>query len=1016
MQVHPLSNPGGLPTYQPTMIDDEFDRVFGDHIHLNDGSHLHGSIPDDQLWQSYYNNLVCYPSSQYSLPTGSIGERFIGTLTTTIDGIQNGQNNSEKFFVFIMVILQRVSHIRSSRDIKQLLVQRLDAWDNNQHAMLVSETERAMKALLSRRRGRHTTQALRVKEFARLVREGELTRALHYITTTEPSGILFPSDTSDGHSVQDVLESKHPDPTPTAYGTLHKYDETPPLVPVQITDDIVLKVARRLKGSCGLDGTNAHSLRSWLTRFKQSSKHLRDSLASLAQWMSNELVPWPAIRALLSCRLIALDKNPGVRPIGIGHIWRRAIAKCVLAVAVPAATEACGIDQLCVGLQAGIEGAVHAATKFWQDHGCDDDVGFLMVDAKNAFNEMNRVTMLWTVRHEWPQGAMFSFNCYKHWVSLVAHGPSGDSFSFLSKVGATQGDPLAMIIYGLGLLPLIRMLKIEFADIPFHSWYADDNAVASKLRLLCQYFKRLSQVGPQYGYYPQSKKSVLVVPGRLLSHAHTYINTIPGLNFPICNGHRYLGGFVGDEGPKQEWLHHKTIEWEESLSMLDTASQDYPQATYCVLQKSLQMQWQFVQRVVDCPPQTFSNIEHYLANHLLPHLFGSTPPSRSVTSLPLKLSGLSIYDPIETCAHNYQASKNICKELVDALLAPSDPAPTFSLKDHMSTVSTQRLEMTQKHFKGRQTTFKQIINGPHQLQDHLPDPRVLQRAQSTGAWLSVVPTDSANAVLSCLEFRDALHLRYGLTPPNLPDTCDGCDAPFTIKHALKCTKGGLVILRHNELRDEIAALANAAFTPSAVSIEPLICPPAHRSPAQGETPSPDAASAPPQPPNPAGPSPSNNQPTESHPRERGDIAIRGFFDRAKTCIIDCTIMDLDCPTNSRKSTKAAIRGREKSKKSKYLSDCIKYRHDFVPFVASTDGVLGKEAQSFLQRLSIRLASKWGRPYPPVCGYVNARIALALVRATHLCLRGSRRSTTSLGYSLPPALQMDHAGGFHLLDL
>ena len=58
------------------------------------------------------------------------------------------------------------------------------------------------------------------------------------------------------------------------------------------------------------------------------------------------------------------------------------------------------------------------------------------------------------------------------------------------------------------------------------------------------------------------------------------------------------------------------------------------------------------------------------------------------------------------------------------------------------------------------------------------------------------------------------------------------------------------------------------------------------------------------------------------------------------------------------------------------------------FVVSTDGLLGKEAKILLKKLSAMLAEKWEKPYSEVCGYVNARMSIAIVRATHLCLRGS----------------------------
>ena len=43
--------------------------------------------------------------------------------------------------------------------------------------------------------------------------------------------------------------------------------------------------------------------------------------------------PSAAYRALMAGRLIAHEKNPGVRPIAIGEVLRRLIAKCVLSVA-----------------------------------------------------------------------------------------------------------------------------------------------------------------------------------------------------------------------------------------------------------------------------------------------------------------------------------------------------------------------------------------------------------------------------------------------------------------------------------------------------------------------------------------------------------------------------------------------------------------------------------------------------------------------------------------------------------
>ena len=100
--------------------------------------------------------------------------------------------------------------------------------------------------------------------------------------------------------------------------------------------------------------------------------------------------------------------------------------------------------------------------------------------------------------------------------------------------------------------------------------------------------------------------------------------------------------------------------------------------------------------------------------------------------------------------------------------------------------------------------------------------RQMRRATKTGAWLTVQPYRVNGTDLGAQEWRDSLFLRYGLDPPDLPTHCNGCQAKFLISHALECKKGGLVTVRHNELRDGVAYLAGKAFTLSHVRDDPLI--------------------------------------------------------------------------------------------------------------------------------------------------------------------------------------------------
>ena len=82
--------------------------------------------------------------------------------------------------------------------------------------------------------------------------------------------------------------------------------------------------------------------------------------------------------------------------------------------------------------------------------------------------------MIWAVRNEWPSGAQFTFSCYRHWDTLVVRDMEDGSGHFLHrKEGVTQGEPLSMIVYDIGVLPLVRELRDAHLRVT-QPWYADD--------------------------------------------------------------------------------------------------------------------------------------------------------------------------------------------------------------------------------------------------------------------------------------------------------------------------------------------------------------------------------------------------------------------------------------------------------------------------------------------------------------------------------------------------------------
>jgi hypothetical protein len=221
------------------------------------------------------------------------------------------------------------------------------------------------------------------------MRKGQLRRAVRGFLGREKGGVLGPDDVSEGvdrvsgekvpMTVREILEQKHPKQEEPNAGDLPSVDSNLPLlVDIIITATHVERVAHRLRGSAGPGGADAELWADWALRYGEASERLCDAVAVLCRCLANSIVPWERIRALFAGRLIALDKCPGVRPIGIGESLRRFCGKIVMEVTGEDVKQVCGSDQLCTGLEGGIEGAWKGGRGLggregWRERGRDRD-------------------------------------------------------------------------------------------------------------------------------------------------------------------------------------------------------------------------------------------------------------------------------------------------------------------------------------------------------------------------------------------------------------------------------------------------------------------------------------------------------------------------------------------------------------------------------------------------------------------------------------------------------------------
>ena len=224
----------------------------------------------------------------------------------------------------------------------------------------------------------------------------------------------------------------------------------------------------------------------------------------------------------------------------------------------------------------------------------------LLVDASNAFNNLNRATALHNIKQICPPFFCFLNNCYKKPTQLIVNDPTNPTNHkvVFSEEGTTQGDPSAMAMYSLGTRPLIDKLSETLDENTKQAWYADDSDACGKLESLANWWNMLTNVGPQFGYFPNAKKTVLIVKGKenLLKARKLF----GGSGVKITDkGERHLGAVIGDSDSKKKYVSRKVATWVEDVERLAEISDDDPQLAYVAFTKGLCHRWKYVQRTIN---------------------------------------------------------------------------------------------------------------------------------------------------------------------------------------------------------------------------------------------------------------------------------------------------------------------------------------------------------------------------------------------------------------------------------
>ena len=483
------------------------------------------------------------------------------------------------------------------------------------------------------------------------------------------------------------------------------------------------------------------------------------------------------------------------------------MGKAILAVIKVDIQSAVGSLQLCAGQDAGCEAAIHAMRSFFDDEATE---GVLLIDAKNAFNSLNRAATLHNIRVLCPSIAPALINIYRSSADLFVGGEC-----ILSQEVTTQGDPLAMAMYALEILLLIRAVSLQGAN---QAWYADDATAGGNLTHLRSWWDLLADRGPGFGYFVNSVKSWLIVKKEHLAKAE---EAFTGTGVRItCSGKRHLGAALGTRSFVEEYVQGKVTAWTAELEQLSSFARSEPHAAFAALTHGLMSHWVFFLRTMEGIAPLLQPLEDTICLQFLPSLTGRDAPTdaeRELLALPARLGGLGLVNPTATSGE-YTDSLRLSGPLASLITLQSMDLGVAreqqqAIKATLRAERRRRQDSTARDLKAR-------------LPRHLQRCAELASEKGASSWVTTLPIADHGFALHKGAFRNALCLRYNWTPSRLPSKC-ACGTNFTTEHALMCPTGGFPTICHNEIRDVMANLLTKVCHD--VCVEP------HLQPLSGET-------------------------------------------------------------------------------------------------------------------------------------------------------------------------------------
>ena len=123
---------------------------------------------------------------------------------------------------------------------------------------------------------------------------------------------------------------------------------------------------------------------------------------------------------------------------------------------------------------------------------------------------------------------------------------------------------------------------------------------------------------------------------------------------------------------------------------------------------------------------------------------------------------------------------------------------------------------------------------------------------------------------------------------------------------------------------------------------------------------------------------------------RLDVAAGGVWVKCSRAFFDVTVFNPLAHTYTNQTLKTAHKSNENGKKREYGERILNVEHmSFTPLVFSCLGGMSTECTHVYNRIADMISEKRNIPNSKGRSWIRTKLSFCLLRATHLCIRGSR---------------------------